>query len=74
MIHGIYLKNRPKGTWHLVNIAASAEAAAHDLEAALKRAKADGNEQAEVVVQVFESSFWIPHYLHTVKENQPMYN
>lgn len=74
MIHGIYVRNRPKGTWHLVSTAASAEAATYDLDEVLKQAKADGNEQAEAVVQVFESAFWIPQYLHEVKAVKPMYN
>jgi hypothetical protein len=74
MIHGIYLKNRPKGMWHLVTVAASPEEAAYQLTETLKQAKSEGNDQAEVAEQLYESSFWIPHYLTTVKETKPMYN
>lgn len=74
MIHGIYLKNRPKSKWHLVSIAASPEAAAQDISEVLKQAKAEGNEQAEAAEQVFESAFWIPHYLNEIKDQKPMYN
>lgn len=74
MIHGIYMKSRPKAKWHLVSVAASPEAAQHDVNETLKQAIKDGNDQAEVVFQVFESSFWIPHYLDEIKEQKPMYN
>lgn len=74
MIHGIYLKSKPKNKWTLVSIAASPEAAAKDVSDALKQAKAEGNELAEVVEQVFDSAFWIPHYLNEVKQQKPRYN
>ena len=74
MIHGIYLKSRPKSKWQLVSIAISPEAANVDIEDTLKQAKAEGNEDAQVVAQIFESAFWIPHYLNDVKEQKPMYN
>lgn len=74
MIHGIYLRNRPKGVWHLVTTTASPESAEHDMNLALKQAKADGNETAEAVIQTFESVFWVPVYLYSVKESKPMFN
>jgi len=74
MIHGIYLKSRPKSKWQLVSIAVSIEAANQDINDVLKQAKEEGNEQAEAVAQVFESAFWIPHYLNEVKEQKPLYN
>jgi hypothetical protein len=74
MIHGIYLKSRPKAKWHLVSIAASPEAADHDVTETLKQAKLEGNDQAEVAFQVFDSAFWIPHYLDEVKDQKPMHN
>lgn len=74
MIHGIYLRSRPKGTWHLVTVTVSPEEAAYELTETLKQAKADGNDQAEVIEQLYESSFWIPHYLTAVKETKSMYN
>ncbi len=74
MIHGIYLRNKPKNKWQLVSVATTHEAAALDIRDALKQAKREGNDQAEVVEQVFDSAFWIPHYLTEIKEQKPMYN
>lgn len=75
MIHGIYLKNRPKSKWQLVSVAVTIDGANLEIDEALKQAKAEGNEEAQAVAQVFESTFWIPHYLNEVKEeHKPMYN
>jgi hypothetical protein len=74
MIHGIYVKNTPKAKWHLVSIAISAEAANYDLDEALKQAKLDGREEAEVGCQIFDSVFWIPQTLTEIKNQKPLYN
>jgi len=74
MIHGIYLKNRPKSKWQLVSVAISAEAANADIEDVVKQAKAEGNDEAQAAVQIFDSAFWIPHYLNEIKEQKPLYN
>ena len=74
MIHGIYLKTKPKNKWHLVSLAISAEAANVELETFKKQAVDDGNEQAEVAVQVFDSLFWIPEYMTEIKEQKPSFN
>lgn len=74
MIHGIYLKSKPKNKWHLVSLAISAEAANLELEDIKKQAIEDGNEQAEVGVQVFESSFWIPEYIAELKDQKLLFN
>lgn len=74
MIHGIYLKSRPKGKWHLVSVAISPEAANHDITEVLKQAQLEGNEQAEVAAQLFDSAFWIPEFLSEVKQAKPLYN
>lgn len=74
MIHGIYVRNRPKSRWHLVSVAISAEAANYELEVTLKQAKQDGHEEAEVAVQVFDSMLWVPETLNQVKDQKPMYN
>lgn len=74
MIHGIYLRNRPKNKWQLVSIAASPEVAAKELDETLKQAQAEGHDQAEVGEQVFDSTFFIPHYLDNLKEQKSMYN
>lgn len=74
MIHGIYIKNRPKSKWHLVSIVASPEAATFDMNEALNTAKLEGNEDAEVAIQIFDSAFFIPEYLDAVKEQKLLYN
>lgn len=74
MIHGIYLKSRPKNKWHLVSYAISAEAANLELEEVKKQAIEEGNERAEVAVQVFDSLFWIPEYMTEIKEQKPSFN
>lgn len=74
MIHGIYLKTKPKNKWHLVSLAISAEAANLELETFKKQAVDDGNERAEVAVQVFDSLFWIPEYVTEIKEQKPSFN
>jgi hypothetical protein len=74
MIHGIYLKSKPKNKWHLVSLAISAEAANLELETFKKQAVDDGNERAEVAVQVFDSLFWIPEYMTEIKEQKPSFN
>lgn len=74
MIHGIYLKSKPKNKWHLVSLAISAEAANLELKELKKQAIEGGNDKAEVAVQVFESSFWIPEYVTEIKEQKPLFN
>lgn len=74
MIHGIYVKNRPKGKWHLFSTTISAEAANYDSNIALKQAKLAGNDNAEVGIKVFDSNFYIPELLTEIKEQKPMFN
>lgn len=74
MIHGIYLKTKPKNKWHLVSYAISAEAANLELEEVKKQAIQEGNERAEVAVQVFDSLFWIPEYMTEIKDQKPYFN
>ena len=74
MIHGIYLKSRPKNKWHLVSLATSPEAANYKVDAVKKQAEADGNDLAQVAIQTFESSFWIPEYVDEIKERTPLFN
>lgn len=74
MIHGIYLKSRPKGKWHLVSVAVSPEAANHDIDEVLKQAQLEGNDQAIATVQYFDTAFHIPELLNEVKEQKPMFN
>lgn len=74
MIHGIYLKSKPKNKWHLVSLAISAEAANLEIETFKKEAIQKGNDQAEVAVQIFDSAFWIPEYIDEIKERKPSFN
>ncbi len=73
-IHGIYLKSRPKGKWHLVSVAVSPEAANLEIDEALKNARNQGNDCAEAAIQIFESAFHIPELLSEVKTQKPLYN
>lgn len=74
MIHGIYLKTKPKNKWHLVSLAMSAEAANMELETFKQQAVDKGNDRAEVAVQVFDSVFFIPEYMTEIKEQKPSFN
>jgi len=74
MIHGIYVRNRPKSKWHLFSVVVSAEAANQELDVALKYAKSEGNEQAEVGVQTFDSMLWVRETMNEVKNQKPLYN
>ncbi|MGI0059227.1 MAG: hypothetical protein ACREBJ_05610 [Nitrosotalea sp.] len=74
MIHGIYLKSKPKNKWYLVSLAISAEAANLELETFKNKAIKEGNERAEVAVQVFDSLFWVPEYVMEIKEQKPQFN
>jgi hypothetical protein len=74
MIHGIYIRNRPKDKWHLFSIAASAEKAAGELDVAMKHAKKEEHEHPEVGIQIFESAFYIPEFLKEVRRQTPVYN
>jgi len=74
MIHGIYVKSKPKNKWHLVSVAISAEAANHELDQVKRQALLDGNEEAKVGIQIFDSVFWIPEYVDEIKEEKPQFN
>ena len=74
MIHGIYVKSRPKNKWHLVSVAISPEAAVYDVNEALKQAHLEGNDRAQAAVQTFDSAFYIPEFLSEVKTQKLMYN
>jgi hypothetical protein len=74
MIHGIYVKSKPKSKWHLFSMTISAEAANVEMECAKQEAIDKGNDQAVVGIQIFESAFWIPEYLDEIKEEKPQFN
>ncbi len=74
MIHGVYVKNKPKGRWQLISLTASAEAASNEITKAKEQAKLEGYEQAEVGIQIFESFFHIPESLSALKNHKIMFN
>lgn len=74
MIHGIYVKSKPKSKWHLVSVAISPEAANYEIDARKKIAVSEGNDEAQVAVQIFDSAFWIPEYMDEIKEQKPLFN
>ena len=74
VIHGIYLKSRPKGKWHLVSVAISSEAAEREIDETLKQAILQGNEKAECGAQIYDSAFHIPELLSELKSHKILYN
>lgn len=74
MIHGIYMRSKPKNRWHLFSVAISSEAANNEVDVCKKQALANGHEEAQVAVQIFDSIFWIPEYVDNIKEHKPLYN
>ena len=74
MIHGIYVKSRPRGSWHLVSVTLSVAAAELDISDIAKKAKAEGKENIEVGFQVYDSDFHIPEYLTELKNHTLLYN
>jgi hypothetical protein len=74
MIHGVYVRSRPKNKWHLVSVAVSPELATQDLKDALAQAQREGNELAEAAIQVFDSPYFIPETLNEVKKDKPLFN
>lgn len=73
-VHGIYVKSRPKNKWHLVSIAISPEAANYEVDECKRQAVLDGNEEAQVGIQIFDTVFWIPEYVNELKERKPLFN
>jgi hypothetical protein len=74
MIHGIYVKNKPKNKWHLFSVAVSPEMANQELDEAKKQALLEGHDAAEVAIQIFDTVFWIPEYMDQIKEQKPLFN
>lgn len=74
MIHAIYVKSRPKNKWHLVLVTMSPEAANFELDEQKKQSIIDGNDDAQVAIQTFESAFYIPEYVNEIKTHQALLN
>jgi len=74
MIHGIYLKTKPKGKWQLVSVTVSPETARAENEEVLKNALSRGNEFAEAAIQLYDSSIHVPEFLSSIKEQKLLFN
>lgn len=74
MIHGIYVRTKPKNKWHLFSIAISPEVATQDMEQAKQKVILEGYEKAEVGVQIFDSGFHIPEFLTALKDQKILFN
>lgn len=72
MIHGVYIRNRPKGIWYLMTVSASAEIAKQDKENVLGEALRSGNEEAQARIQTFDSAWFIPESLKEIKEDSKL--
>lgn len=74
MIHGIYVKSKPKSKWHLVSVTMSPEAANYEVDEQKKQAIKEGFEDVQVAIQLFDSAFWIPEYVDEIKERKALLN
>jgi hypothetical protein len=72
MIHAIYFRSRAKNKWSLFSITQSAEAATKELQVATQEAQKGGNELGEAVIQVFDSSIFIPELLNEIKDRKAL--
>lgn len=72
MIHGIYLRTKPKNRWHLFSITLSAEAATKEVEVARQEAQKGGNELGEAAIQTFDSVIFVPELLSEIKERKAL--
>jgi hypothetical protein len=73
-VHAIYRKSKPTAPWHLVSVVASQEMANQEVDLFEKQEKNNGNEQAKVAIQLFDTLFYIPENLTEIKEYKPIFN
>ena len=74
MIHGIFIRNTPKNSWRLFSTVATAEAAASELKVAKAYALKEGFDEAEVIVQTFDSALRVPEYIKHIKIQPSLYS
>lgn len=74
MLHGVYLRTKPKKKWLLMTTVYSAEEARRELDKYVDKAKANGNNQAEGAIQSFDTSFAIPEIITDIKPSKVLYN
>ncbi len=74
MIHGIYVRSRPKNKWQLFSVTVSAEVAMQEAQEAEQKEKLKGNDVFKVAIQSFDSGFHIPEYLSEINDQKPLFN
>lgn len=74
MILAVYKKNKPKDKWLLHSLAGTMEVAKKHSEQAMKEAKNIGYDNADAIVQGFESVNDIPKILEKIKPEKLFYN
>lgn len=74
MFHGVYIKSRPKGKWHLISLTASPEMATMNMNRVKHQAELEGNDTVEVGVQLYESLFNVPETLSSLKDHKILFN
>jgi hypothetical protein len=74
MIHAVYTRNTKKSKWRLFSTVVSAETATSELVAAKQQAIKEGFDEAETAIQVFDSLFYVPEYINSIKAQAPQYN
>jgi hypothetical protein len=70
MIHGVYIRTKPKHKWYLFSVTLSAEAATRQLQQAVKEAQKGDNIEGEAAIQVYNSPLFIPELLSEIKEQK----
>lgn len=74
MIHGVYIKNKINSSWHLVSLTVSIESAKKDALVFREQSEKEGNENAEIIIKTFDSTFYIPEIMRDIKPQKIMYN
>lgn len=72
MIHGVYIRTKPKYKWYLFSITPSSETATKELQQAIREAQKGGNILGEAAIQVFDSQLFIPELLSEIKEQKAL--
>lgn len=73
-VHAIYKQHRPKSSWHLVSVVSSPELANLDVIEIQNREKKNGNDQAKVAIQLFDTMFYVPENMNEIEEYIPIFN
>ena len=74
MLHGVYIKRRPKSTWYLMSLATNLEKALKEVDKLLEKAKQEGNDKALVGIEVFDNAFYVPEIIKELSSQSQIYN